>query len=231
MKPNDPDASGCPRALSLLIAAQAGVVLLAGLNIAWSGTRAALPMGEFVRWREMLSLGIFTPLSVVLQFLMVWTLERGRRDATGPLTLFALAACWLGVSMGVHEPIIAFNRAGGPRLADSLWFWKEVFSHATFFAAYTALSLALVWSQGRNPLPRPMGGATAALFAVCGVVLAAGIYFSLLPAKDIRVDRWVMVVTLIAIMVLRRRRPLALLPLNIVIEPAYVFALLALTVR
>jgi len=228
MKPGNADAGSYVRALSLFVAAQAGVVLLAGLNIAWSGTRAALPMGEFVRWREMLSLSVFTPLSVVLQFLAVWTLERGRRDATGPLTLFALAACWLGVSMGVHEPILPFIRAAGPRLADSLWFWKEIFSHAMFFAAYTALSLALVWSQVRNPLPRPMSGTMAALFAVCGVVTGAGIYFSLLPAKDIRVDRWVMVVTLIAIMALRRRRPLALLPLNVVLEPAYVFALLAL---
>ncbi len=132
--PDNPDAGGCPRVLSLLIAAQAGVVLLAGLNIAWAGTRASLPMGEFVRWRELLSLGIFTPLSMVLQFLVVWTLERGRRDATGPLTLFVLAVCWLSVSMGVHEPIIALIRAGGPRLADSLWFWKEVFSHASCFA-------------------------------------------------------------------------------------------------
>ncbi|MFA5189511.1 MAG: hypothetical protein WC740_02235 [Verrucomicrobiia bacterium] len=231
MNPNNSDAGGCPRVLSLLIAAQAGVVLLAGLNIAWVGTRASLPMGEFVRWRELLSLGIFTPLSMVLQFLVVWTLERGRRDAAGPLTLFVLAVCWLSVSMGVHEPIIALTRAGGPRLANSLWFWKEVFSHAMFFAAYTALSLALVWSQVRNPLARPMSGATVALFVACGVVTGAGIYYSLFLAKDIHVDRWVMVATIIAIMALRGRRPLMRLPLNMVMEPAYILALLALAVR
>lgn len=76
--------------MGFLLAAQAVVVLLAGLNLAWGGTRTPLPVGEFVRWREIFSLGFATPASVVLQFLALWTLERGRRDATGPLTLFAV---------------------------------------------------------------------------------------------------------------------------------------------
>jgi hypothetical protein len=215
-------------ALGFLLAAQAVVVLLAGLNLAWGGTRATLPAGEFVRWREIFSLGFATPASVVLQFLALWTLERGRRDSAGPLTLFALGTCWLGISMGVHEPLSPVRRAAGPRLAESFWFWRETFSHTVFFAAYTAMSLAMVWGQLRNPLSRPMSRRGFVLCAVCGVVLGAGIVCSQLPARDIRVDLAVMAVTLAGIEAMRRRRPFAVLPLNVTMEMAYVFALLAL---
>ncbi|MBI5394375.1 MAG: hypothetical protein HZA91_03670 [Verrucomicrobia bacterium] len=215
-------------ALGFLLAAQAVVVLLAGLNLAWGGTRTPLPVGEFVRWREIFSLGFATPASVVLQFLALWTLERGRRDATGPLTLFALAACWLGISMGVHEPLSAVRRAAGPRLAESFWFWRQVFSHAVFFAAYTAMSLAMAWSQVRNPLPQPMSRRGFVLCVACGVLLGAGIFFSQLPAKDIRVDLAVMALTLAGIEALRRRRPFARLPLNVTLELAYALSLVAL---
>ncbi len=76
-----------------------------------------------------------------------------------------------------------------------------------------------------------MSGAMVALFIACSLVTGAGIYYSLLPAKDIQVDKWVMVATIIAIMSLRGRRPLMRLPLNMVMEPAYILALLALAIR
>jgi hypothetical protein len=215
-------------ALGFLLAAQAVVVLLAGLNLAWEGTCTSLPVGEFVRWREMFSLGFATPASVVLQFLALWTLERGRRDATGPLTLFALAACWLGISMGVHEPLSAVHRAAGPRLSESFWFWREVFSHTVFFAAYAALSLAVVWSQVRNPLSQPMSRRAWVLSTGCGVLLGAGIFCSQLNARDIWVDLGVMAVTLAGIEGLRRGRPFALLPLNVTLELGYGLSLAAL---
>jgi len=215
-------------ALGFLLAAQAMVVLLAGLNLAWEGTRAPLPVGEFVRWREMFSLGFATPASVVLLFLTLWTLERGRRDATGPLTLVALAACWLGISMGVHEPLSAVRPAAGPRLSESFWFWREIFSHAVFFAAYATLSLAVVWSQVRNPLAQPMSCRAAVLSIGSGVLLGAGIFCSQLHAKDIRADLVVMALTLAGIEALRRGRPFALLPLNVTLELGYGLSLAAL---
>lgn len=131
------------RTLAWLIGAQALMTLLAGGNLMWPGTRTHLAAGEFVRWRELLSLSFITPGSVVLLFLIVWTLERGRADAAKPLTLFVLAACWLGISMGAHEPMNALQRAAGMRLADTVYFWDEIYSHVVFFSAYGAISLAL----------------------------------------------------------------------------------------
>lgn len=215
-------------ALGFLLAAQTVVVLLAGLNLTWDATSASLPVGEFVRWREIFSLGFATPASVVLQFLALWTMERGRRDAAGPLALFALAACWLGMSMGVHEPLSAVRRAAGPRLAESFWFWRQVFSHMVFFAAYATLSLALVWSQVRNPLSEPMSRRAVVLSTGCGLLLAAGIFCSHVPAKDIRIDLAVMALTLAGIEALRRGRPFALLPLNVTLELGYVLSWVAL---
>jgi len=219
------------RALALLIGAQALMTFLAGVNLVWPWTKTCLAAGEFVRWRELFSLSFITPGSVVLLFLVIWTLERGRTDATGPLTLFVLAACLLGVSMGVHEPMNALERAAGKLLAGSVYFWDEIYSHIVFFTAYGAISLALIWSQTRNPLASPLCRSATLVFASCGVLAGTGIVFTELPATSIAADLVVIGAVIGLAELLRQRRPFVVLPVCITLEGAYVLALAALLVK
>ena len=57
---------------------------------------------------------------------------------------------WKFSVSSLYSTALPLKAAG--RLANSVYFWDEVFSHAVFFTAYGAMSLALVWSQVRNPL-------------------------------------------------------------------------------
>lgn len=216
------------RRLAWLIAAQAVMTLLAGVNLLAVRTTTAVAAGEFVRWRELFSMSLITPGSVALLFLVIWALERGRADATGPLTLFVVSACLLGISMGCHEPINFLRGAADHRLERSLYFWDETYSHPVFFGAYCGISLALVWSQVRNPLRTPLSKTAATLFAGCGVVAGTGITFTLIHGGDITVDLTIIGVVIVLAECLRRRQPFALLPVNITLEGAYLLALVAL---
>jgi len=219
------------RTLILWIAVQAFITLLAGINLISPWTRTPLPFGEFVRWREMFSMLLITPGSVAVVSLVMWTLERGRKDAGGPLALLVMGGCLLGVSMGCHEPMNVLNGAGGPRLAPSLHFWDEIFSHAVFFAAYAAISVALIWSQVRNPLPLPMSKGVALAFILCGIIGGVGIYCTELPAGDITVDLVVIAAVIAVAECLRKGRSFSLLPVNVSMEGAYVLALVALILK
>ena len=209
------------RALALLIGAQALMTFLAGVNHMWPWTKTCLAAGEFVRCRELFSLSFVTPGSVVLLFLVIWTLERGRVDAARSLTLFVLAACLLGISMGVHEPMNALEHTEGRRLAGTVYFWDEIYGHTVFFIAYGAISLALIWSQIRNPLASPLSAGAALMFASCGMLAGAGIAFTEIPSACITADLFVMSLVIALAEVLRKGRPFALLPVNITLEGAY----------
>lgn len=222
---------GYLRALFWLTAAQAVVTLLAGLNLVVPAMAGRVGVGEFVRWREMFSLLFVTPVSAGLMVSAVWLLERGRRDSWGPMLAIGIAVGLVAVSMGVHEPINVMGRAVGERWAQSAFFWDEVFSHAVFFAGYAGVSVALLWSQARNPLGGAMGRAPMIAFLGCGVVTGAGIYFSLVKAPQIRVDLWVIAGVLVMAEVMRWGTPFRRLPLAVALETGYALALAGLMLR
>lgn len=219
------------RALVWLTAVQAVVTLLAGLNLVVPITAAATGWGPFVRWREIFALLFITPASGGLMVVAMWVLERGRTDAGAPFFCLAFAICLVAVSMGVHEPINQLHRAGTGRLGQSLFFWDEVFSHAVFFTGYAGVSMALIWSQVRNPLVQPMGPAATLVFLACGVISGAGIFFSLVRAPEIRVDLAVIAAVIVLAEVLRRGRAFRVVPLSIALEASYVLALAGLLLR
>jgi hypothetical protein len=131
----------------------------------------------------------------------------------------------------VHEPISPLPLQAAGTLARSLYFWDEVYSHIVFFSSYAGISLALIWSQTRNPLAAPLGKLDVLLFAGCGVIAGTGIFFTLVPGGDIRVDLAVIAAVILLAELLRKRRPFALLPVSITLEGAYVLAFAALLLR
>lgn len=165
------------RRLILATLAQAVVVLLAGLNL--SLRFSAQPVGsfDFVRWREIFSLLVIVPASIGIMFQVVWILEQGRRDAKWPIMIVGVCACLLGISMGVHEPINALPHL---QRLPALEFWDEIFSHIVFFLAFVGISLSLLWSQVRNPLPTALSRWTTAVFGCIAIMAGVGIFLTLL---------------------------------------------------
>lgn len=230
---NDESPPRTCRGLMIMISL---VTLLAGLNLTAEITARQVADFGFVRWRELVSLLCVTPVSIVLLFRVVWTLEQGRHDAAWPLTASVAAVGLLGISMGIHEPINAIRDHPGlpllpAQVSESLWFWDDVFSHAVFFAGYVGTSLTLIWSQVRNPLRSPMDRSTTVVFLLCAVVGGIGIFYSLVDGGRIRIDLTVMTAALAAAELIRKRRPLAVLPVALTIEGAYVLALVLLVVH
>ena len=220
------------RRLMLATLAQAGVVLLAGLNL---NVRFSLhPVGSFdlVRWREIFSLLVVVPASIGIMFHIVWVLEHGRRDAKSPIMISGICACLLGISMGVHEPMNAlphFQRL--PALGFALEFWKEIFSHAVFYLAFAGISLSLLWSQVRNPLPAAMGPWTTVVFGCIAIMAGVGIFLALLPCVGIKVDLAVIALVVFAAEWMRKGKTLRQLPLAIVIEWPCLLAFLGLVAQ
>ena len=227
--------SGPLAALVALILGQSLVTLLAGVNLRVEMLASPLANWEYVRPRELIALLLITPGSVALLFGIIFTLERKRDDAARPMTLFMASACLLGISMGVHEPMNAITAgaagAGLGRAAESMRFWDDIFSHAVFFLSYAGISLALVWSQARNPLPRPMGKGVRIVLLACGALAGAGIYHTLVEGGNILMDLGVIAAVILAAEVLRRGKPFAVLPVSVTLESAYVLALAALVVQ
>jgi hypothetical protein len=222
------------RALRMLLwfcGAQAAVTLLAGLNLVVPAMAARVGVAEFVRWREMFSLLFVTPVSAGLVALTIWSLERGRGDAAGPLCAVAVSVCLLGIAMGAHEPINPLRRFAGDRLAGSLFFWDEVFGHAVFFIAYAGISLSVLWSQMRNPLAEPMRWPARGAFLGCGVVTGLGIFCSLAKARHIGADLAVIGTVIALSEAMRRGRPFTRLPLCMALELAYALALAGLVIE
>lgn len=218
-------------ALLKMCLAQAVVVLLAGLNLYLPWSHAPLTGTLNVRWTEIISLSIITPVGIVLLFLIHCILEKGRVDATGPLLLLVLGTCWLAVSMGIHEPINALGQQvrrveGLP--SRLLWFWDDVFSHGVFFAGYVTTSLAVFWCQHRNPLKDPMRWTRVVLFLACGVLGGVGIVYALTPSSRMGVDLLVILGVLVVAEVMRKGCSFRKRPLNIVIETGYLLALIVL---
>jgi len=207
--------------------AQAGLVVLAGLNLNAGFMKA--PVGSFgsVRWRELAALGLIVPLSMALLFHVFWILEAGRRDAQRPLISLGVFTALLGISMGVHEPINALGGAPA-RLAPSLWFWDEIFSHAVFFLAVAGLALTFLWIQVRNPLADALNGLETLAFSGIAAAAGAGIYLTLVPGGSIAWDLSILALLLAVAEGVRRGRPFRRLPLAIVIEGPFLLALAGL---
>jgi len=220
------------RRLILATLAQALVVLLAGLNLSLRFT--AQPVGSFdlVRWREILSLLVIVPASIGIMFQVVWILEQGRRDAKWPIMIVGVCACLLGISMGVHEPINALPHLQRlPALGCTLEFWDEIFSHSVFFLAFVGISLALLWSQMRNPLPTAMSRWASAVFGCIAIIAGVGIFLTLVPGGAIGVDLAIIALVLFAAEWMRKGKPMRQLPIAIVLEWPCLLAFLGLVVQ
>lgn len=226
----DQESETMARRLLLAVFAQAVVVLLAGLNLTLRFSAAPVGAFEFVRWREIIALVVIVPASMGILFHIVWMLEQGRRDARWPVMLAGIGACLLGISMGVHEPIYVLPRLQA-RLAPTMEFWDEIFSHGLFFLAFVGIILAISWSQVRNPLPVAMRRRTTAVFAGMAMITGTGVFLSLLPGWDIRIDLAVMGLVLVAAECIRQGQSLRRLPLALVIEGAGLLALVGLLVQ
>ena len=213
---------------------QALVILLAGLNLYLTWSNCPLADSLQVRWREVISLLVVTPAGIVLLFAMHRTLEYGRKDAAIPLLVLVLGSCWLAISMGIHEPINAFRQQMGHIETPSsrlLWFWDDVFSHMVFFAGYAASTIAILWSQKRNPLKHPMPLPTFVLFMIYGVISGIGITYSLAPGAAATVDLVVIAGVLVAAEIMRKGHPFRQHPVNIVVEASYLLPLIMLTLK
>lgn len=226
--PQDESAGAVTRHLIFATLAQAGMVLLAGLNL--SLRFSAQPVGslDLIRWREIFSLTLIVPVSVGIIFQMVWILEQGRRDARWPLTLMGVSTCLLGVSMGVHEPVNALPSLQRLSAVDFWNFWDEIFSHIVFYLAFIGISLSLLWCQMRNPLPVAMSRGSTAVFGCIAIMSGVGIFLALVPGGAIGVDLAILALVLGAAEWMRKGRPLRQRPIAIVIEWPYLLAFLGL---
>lgn len=211
--------------------AQGVMVLLAGLNLCLRFS--AQPVGTFnlVRWREIFVLLVIVPASIGIMFQVAWILEQGRRDAKWPIIIMGVFACLLGISMGVHEPVNALpHLQRGPAL--EFWkFWDELFSHAVFFLAFVGISLALLWSQVRNPLPVAMSRWATVVFGCIAIIGGVGIFFTLVPGGPIGVDLVIIALVLFAAEWMRKGKPMRQLPIAIVLEWPCLLAFLGLVAQ
>jgi len=218
------------QSLVLTTLAQAVVVLLAGLNLVLKFMKICVWSVEFVRWREIFSLLVILPATIVITFNIMWILERGRKDARWPITLFMVSVCLLGISMGVHEPINVMSHAD-LTVVPAMKFWDEFFSHAVFYMAYVGGSMSLLWSQARNPLSEAMTSRNIAVFAGIAVIAGVGIFLTLVPGGSILIDLIIMVVMLTLAELIRKGKPFRYLPIALAMEGAYLLALIGLAVQ
>ena len=95
---------------------------------------------------------------------------------------------------------------------------------------YVMVSVALLRSQSRNVLARPMGALMTGVFLGCGVVGGCGTCYSL-ARGDVTVDMIVIAAVLIVSELIRRGRPFRHRPINIVLETGCLLTLLLLLAR
>jgi len=226
----DEEPGTVTRRLILATLAYAVVVLLAGLNLNLNFSAHPVGSFDFVRWREIFALLVIVPASIGIIFQVVWILEQGRRDAKWPIMIVGVCACLLGIAMGVHEPINVLPHLHA-RLVPTLEFWDETFSHIVFYLASVGISLALLWSQVRNPLPAAMSRWNTAVFGCIAIMAGVGIFLTLLPGGGIGVDLAVIALVLFAAEWMRKGKPMRQLPIAMVIEWPCLLALLGLVAQ
>lgn len=215
------------RRLILATLAQAVVVLLAGLNLCLRFSTQPVGSFDLVRWREIFSLLVIVPASIGIMFQVAWILEQGRRDAKWPITIMGVFACLLGISMGVHEPINALPYS---HRLPALEFWDEIFSHIVFFLAFVGISLSLLWSQVRNPLPIAMSRWATAVFGCIAIMGGTGIFLTLLPGWR-GADLAIIALVLFAAEWMRKGKSMRQLPIAIVLEWPCLLAFLGLVAQ
>lgn len=190
--------------------AQAAVIMTAGLNLRIM-TRA-LDIAPFLQWRQIISMLVVTPLSLVLAFFMINELERSSRRSFAVFGLFLFSSFLIAVAMGIHEPVnmlqwkMQLSGDSGPAGA-TMYFLDEVLSHWAFFAGYAGVCVSWAWSQSRHPLSKPLSPRFLAVFIVASLVSAAGITASLLgaPLSQIVCDLVVIAVVIVCCEALCRR--------------------------
>jgi len=201
--------------------AQGAVVLAAGLNLRiMTGFLTAAP---FLQWRQVISMLVITPLSLVFAFFMVNELERSPRRSFAVFGLFLFSSFLIAVAMGMHEPVNILRAkmriSGDSGLAGAtMYFLDEVLSHWSFFAGYAGVCAAWAWSQARNPVSEPISLWKWMAFAVASLAGAAGITASLwgTPVNGIACDLSVIAAVILCCEALRlrggmrRRQPVTL---------------------
>jgi len=162
--------------------AQGLVVLAAGLNLRIMSF--ALAAAPFLQWRQVVSMLIITPLSLVFAFFMMDELDRSPCRSLANYGLFLFASFLIAVAMGIHEPVnmlqakMKLSGASGPAGA-TMYFLDEVLSHWVFFAGYAGVCVSWAWNQSRNPLAQLLSPQFCAVFVVATIAGAAGITASL----------------------------------------------------
>lgn len=190
--------------------AQGAVVLAAGLNLRFmTGIIGPAPM---MQWHHMLSMLVFTPLSLTMAFFMLHELARARRGSWPVFALFMLSSFWIAVAMGAHEPVnqlqIKMRLLGDLSPAGkTMTFLDEVLSHWAFFTGYIGLCLSWAWAQARNPVPDPVKPWMWAVFVLASATGAAGIIASLWgdPLNGIIRDLGIIAAVILACEILRWR--------------------------
>lgn len=202
--------SPSPARLACWGLAQGAVVLAAGLNLRIM--TCALDMAPFLRWREVISMLVITPLSLVFAFFMMDELERSPRRPFANFGLFLFSAFLIAVAMGIHEPVnilqykMRLDGDSGPAGA-TMYFLDEVLSHWAFFAGYAGVCVAWAWSQSRNPVSMPISLWMWVVFSTASLAGGAGITASLWgqPLSRIVCDLIVIAVVILCCEVLRWR--------------------------
>jgi len=188
--------------------AQGVVVLAGGLNL-WIMS-FALDAAPFLQWRQVISMLIITPLSLIFAFFMMDELDRSPRRSLANYGLFLFASLLIAVAMGIHEPVnmlqwkMKLSGDSGPAGA-TMYFLDEVLSHWVFFAGYAGVCVSWAWNQSRNPLSKSLSPQFCAVFVVATIAGAAGITASLwgTPLSHIIRELVVMAVVIICCEALR----------------------------
>ena len=176
---------------------------------------------------------------LVLAFLILYELERGRGDSKMVFALFLFSSAWVAVAMGVHEPVnqlqIKLRLWGDSSPAGrTMTFLDETLSHWVFFAGYAGLCLAWAWGQARNPFARPLKGWMWAAFYLAGVFGAAGMTAALWNDTWPGIIRELAVITAVVVgceLFRRRGGPRRRQPLTACVQLANLLALAVLLAR
>ena len=162
--------------------AQSLVVLAGGINL--QIMTGALDAAPFLQWRQVISMLILTPLSLVLAFFILNELEHLACRSFMVFGLLLFSSFWIAVSMGIHEPInrlwfaMHLSDTHGPA-SITVYFLDEILSHWVFFAGYAGVCVAWAWGQARNPVSEPISPLMWMAFILVSFFGAAGIIASL----------------------------------------------------
>ncbi|OGV51331.1 MAG: hypothetical protein A2017_20150 [Lentisphaerae bacterium GWF2_44_16] len=200
------------------------VIVLAGVNRLWKTVPLKQPVWDILRLCDVNVMFIFAPLSL----LMVWLIFREYKgDSFTGGTLLFLAGVYLGgAGFGMHEPaniaVSVYSKALPGAVKASLFFFDDKLGHWIFFASFSAITIAVIWAENRNPLNNALKFKYLLSFLVMGLICAAVIYFNMVREKttlDIAVLIFIAFLSIFIQFIYGRR--IAALPLTLAVYTAY----------